>query len=436
MLKSFFFILIILICSHAIAQTIGSKVGFKGTDGRAYTGTINAIRGNQYKIKYDGFEYEAWAAADQFTLISANTNTTNVEGVGSKVSFGAVDGKHYTGIVKAIENGQYRISYDGMNFEAWLTRDQFSFTNTTTTYTPVVVEQPINNQRNLRNNTGLSDLKNIFEFGRSKGWTSPLQENKFNAYLARLTPPHVKALMDILNRANTSSARFFVLKSLLNGDDFPILETFIDELNAHSESYQQERCLVTTHHSIIQQWEYSCSVTVVQTYLGDLCPRYAWGLKVESDFDKASVNPYTNSIALQQKELLEKYGGAASVRGDLSGKYIPINDALNDFVGKLLNVHFSTQQVTEPLTTVFAKVRNQLDKGMDTPLLIGFVGSQARHFILVMNYKYAQGGYQYLIYDPWDGLCDYVSESNILQGSMAPLLTSWRISVDYYYIAD
>lgn len=435
MRKSFVLILIILICSPAIAQTIGSKVSFKGTDGRAYTGTINSIQGNKYKIKYDGFEYEAWAAADQFTLISGNTNTTSGEGIGAKVSFGAVDGKHYTGIVKEIENGRYRISYDGIDFEAWLTRDQFSFANTNTTYTPVV-EQPINNQRNVGNNTGLSDLKNIFEFGRSKGWASPLQENKFNAYLARLTPPHVKALMDILSRANTSSAKFFVLKSLLNGDDFPILEMFIDELNAHTESYQQERCLVTTHHSIIQQWEFSCSVTVVQTYLGDLCPRYAWAIKANSDFDKISNDPYNNSIALQQKELLEKYGGAISLRGDFSGKSIPINDALNEFVGKLLNVHFSTQQVTEPLTTVFAKVRNQLDKGMDTPLLIGFVGSQARHFILVMNYRYVQGGYQYLIYDPWDGVCDYVSESNIMQGSMAPLLTSWRISVDYYYTTD
>lgn len=101
-----------------------------------------------------------------------------------------------------------------------------------------------------------------------------------------------------------------------------------------------------------------------------------------------------------------------------------------------MNVHFSAQQVTEPLPAVFAKVRSQLDKGMDTPLLIGFVGSQARHFILVMNYRYVQGGYQYQIYDPWDGVCNYVRESNILQGSTAPLLTSWKINVDYYYTAD
>ena len=67
------------------------------------------------------------------------------------------------------------------------------------------------------------------------------------------------------------------------------------------------------------------------------------------------------------------------------------------------------------------------------PLLVGFVGTQARHFILAMRYRKVGNGYQYLIYDPWDGKCDYVSESTILNGSLAPLLSEFRITVDYYY---
>jgi hypothetical protein len=351
---------------------------------------------------------------------------SSAQTVGSKVSFNAVDGKSYSGTVTQIQGNRYKISYDGYDYEAWLTSDQFRVVTNTQTV--------------LVKTTGASvpatELQNIFDFGKSKGWATVLQEKKFSDYMARLSGADKTNLLTFLDQAKTSSAKFFVLKSLLNGDDFTILQTFINELNQYSETYQQEHCLITNHRSIIQQWEYSCSVTVVQTFLGDLCPRFAWDVKKISDFDRVANDPYSNQMGLQQKQLLEKYGGASSVRGDYSGKYIAINDALNDFVGKILGVHFSTVQVTESLPAVFGKIRNQLDKGFNVPLLIGFVGSTARHFILVMKYRYVQGGYQYLIYDPWDGVCDYVNESSILEGSFSPLLTSWKISVDYYYMTD
>lgn len=66
-------------------------------------------------------------------------------------------------------------------------------------------------------------------------------------------------------------------------------------------------------------------------------------------------------------------------------------------------------------------------------MLIGFEGTEGKHFVLVMKYKYDGSGYQYLIYDPWDGVSDYVSQSNLEAGSMAPLNNSWKISIDYYY---
>ena len=138
-------------------------------------------------------------------------------------------------------------------------------------------------------------------------------------------------------------------------------------------------------------------------------------------------------MAEQQKQLLEKYGGVASPRGDYSGKAIGINDALNELVGPIVGVKYYAQQVNEPLQSVLGKIRNLIDRGLDVPLLIGFVGTQAKHFILTMRYRQVANGYQYLIYDPWDGVCDYVNESTILQGSLSPLLTQWKISIDYYY---
>ncbi len=411
------------------AQTIGSKVSFLGTDGKTYTGTVKEIQGNRYKIKYDNYDFEAWTTAAQLTILNNESNTTG--GIGSRVAFTAVDGKKYTGSVKAIQGNQYKIDYDGMNFEAWLTAGQFIFTDAKT----ASVQQPAKTQYNIAQNATLQDLKNIFEFGRSKGWASVVHENKFRQFTNGLSAENIKNMVGFVNQAKTASAKFFVLKSWLTGDYIAELQTFIDQLNTVTETVQQEKCLVTSHHSIIQQWQQSCSVAVVQTYLGDLCPRYVWGLKQVQDYDILDHDS-KSATAQQQKWLLEKYGGVVSVRGDNSGKQIPINDPLNELVGKILGLHFSTQQVTTSIPSVFATVRSELDKGLDVPLLIGFVGTESRHFILVMKYRYVQGEFQYQVYDPWDGLCDYVNESTIQQGSLSPLFPGMKISIDYYYTAD
>jgi hypothetical protein len=81
--------LVCFFCSNA--QGIGSKVTFPGTDGRTYTGVIKEIKGDQYKIKYDGYDFEAWVVRTQFTLLDekiAEKNTPQKTGswtVGDKV---------------------------------------------------------------------------------------------------------------------------------------------------------------------------------------------------------------------------------------------------------------------------------------------------------------------------------------------------------------
>ncbi len=357
----------------------------------------------------------------------------NAQSIGSKVSFTAADGKVYTGIVKEIQADKYKIKYDGFDFEAWLDNNQFSVINTTSSPAYTSVVQPEATQWNTANTPSAQDVTSIYNYGKQNGWTSQIQENKLNNYLANLSLQDKIKLNQFINQAKTSSAKFFVLKSLLAGDGYTILQKFINQLNQYPENYQQEKCLVTSYKSIIQQWQYSCSVTTVQTYLGDICPRYAWEVKQVNNFE-VSTNDPNNPMAQQQKMLLEKYGGGASARGDYSGTAIGINDPLNDLVGKILGVTFYAQQITEPLPTVLEKVRMQLDRGLNVPMLIGFQGIDGKHFILVLKYKYANG-YQYLIYDPWNGVCDYVSQYNLEEGSMAPVNNTWRITVDYYYPA-
>lgn len=350
--------------------------------------------------------------------------------IGSKVSFTASDGKTYTGIVIGLKGAEYKIKYDGSDFEAWLTSGQFILVNTSIPTTT----KPSNTTANTPI-TSYQTIEAIFEYGKQKGWTSAQQEKKFRSYINQFSEADKKRGADFFCQANTLAARFFALKSILCGDSYELIQTFIADMNRFPESYQLEKCLVTNRRSIIQQWELSCSVTTVQTYLADLCPRYAWEVKEIKNYDIIANDP-NHPMAQQQKELLEKYGGSATPRGDFSGKSIGILGPLNEYVGAVLDVSFRAVQITESVETVFGKIRTMLDKGINVPLLISFVGSQGKHFILTMRYRNTSNGYQYLVYDPWDGLCDYVNESSIVNGSLAPLLIRSKITVDYYYTTE
>jgi hypothetical protein len=126
----------------ASAQSIGSTISFKGTDGRTYTGVIKEVNGNKYKIKYDNYDYEAWAEASQFTVLTTNTTTANI---GSRVSFPGVDGKTYTGVITETQGNQYKVKYDGYDFEAWLQPNQFTVMAANKTTTIAQADQPSKN---------------------------------------------------------------------------------------------------------------------------------------------------------------------------------------------------------------------------------------------------------------------------------------------------
>jgi hypothetical protein len=346
------------------------------------------------------------------------------------VSFRAVDKKVYYGVKKEIQGNRYRVKYEGYNFESWLAANQFTVTSTTTT--PVYSSGSSTNGGNNVPTATTADLRSILDFGKSRGWASAIQERKLSEFVARFTDQDKRNLVQFISQAKTMSARFFVLKSLLAGDNYETLQKFINQLNAYPEAFQQERCLVINTKSIIQQWQFSCSVTTVQTFLADICPRYAWEIKQIASYDAIANNP-NHPMAQQQKELLEKYGGKASARGDVSGVAIGINGPLNELVGPLLGVTFYAQEVNEPLPAIFSKVRSQLDRGINVPLLVGFMGTDTRHFILALNYRRVGGVHEYFIYDPWEGKSGYVSEDNILRNSFYPLLSQWKLSLDYYY---
>jgi hypothetical protein len=144
--------LYILVSITAIAQNIGSKVTFSAVDGKTYTGTVKEIQNNKYRVKYDGVDFEAWLQRDQFTMLNGNQATNPVNApltAGTKVKFNATDGKAYTGTILQVLGDDYKIDYDGVNFQAWLHRDQFTIMSGNTAMTvnnnTIINDQPQKN---------------------------------------------------------------------------------------------------------------------------------------------------------------------------------------------------------------------------------------------------------------------------------------------------
>ena len=84
MLKKLFFAFFafMIVYASATSQTVGSKVSFSAVDGKYYTGTITDVQAGKYKVKYDGVEFEAWLTKEQFKVTQQTQRlpTTNPSG--------------------------------------------------------------------------------------------------------------------------------------------------------------------------------------------------------------------------------------------------------------------------------------------------------------------------------------------------------------------
>ena len=60
--------LAVLVYTASLCQAVGSKVSLKGVDGKPYTGTITNIQGGKFNVKYNGYDFNAWLTRDQFVL--------------------------------------------------------------------------------------------------------------------------------------------------------------------------------------------------------------------------------------------------------------------------------------------------------------------------------------------------------------------------------
>lgn len=57
----------------SFAQNKGDNVELVGEDGKTYTGKITEISNGKYKVLYDGYDFSAWLTDNQFKVINSGT---------------------------------------------------------------------------------------------------------------------------------------------------------------------------------------------------------------------------------------------------------------------------------------------------------------------------------------------------------------------------
>ena len=133
-----------LFLNLSIAQTIGNKVSIKTGVGNTYTGVITDIQGNKYKIKYEGYDFDAWLTLDQFTVTqgtatppsNANTNATKQSTtfkVGDKVEARDNVGNWLPAqVLETDPTKGYKVHYIDYSdyWDAWVGNDRMRATST------------------------------------------------------------------------------------------------------------------------------------------------------------------------------------------------------------------------------------------------------------------------------------------------------------------
>lgn len=125
----------LLLYGNSFAQTIGTRVSFQGVDRVTYTGVITEILGDKYKVKYDGYNFEAWLTNPQFKILTQNVpppadnkrQSSTTFQVGDKAEVRDHDGSWLPAVVLEADAVKgYKIHYVdwSSNWDTWVKNDR------------------------------------------------------------------------------------------------------------------------------------------------------------------------------------------------------------------------------------------------------------------------------------------------------------------------
>lgn len=275
-------------------------------------------------------------------------------------------------------------------------------------------------------------MKSIFANGVSRDLAGKNQQTALDSALDQLQDGQIAAIAGLLSQAGSQTEQHFILKALIAGESWDAVTGYANEMRGLPESEVVSRSTMRDDHDVIQQWQDACGPTLVQTAAGEADPRYAWELNKVGDLSAIDPEGANATLAAQQKQWLEAYGGVAVERGASGGQGIALTQMLNDTLSSVTGATYQTTEVKNAATALDA-IQGKLDAGYDVPLRLAWDPQGASgHFLLAMAARGQRGNRELEIHDPWTGRTAWVSEKSIAADHFEPLFTGYAKLTHYY----
>ena len=268
----------------------------------------------------------------------------------------------------------------------------------------------------------------VFAQGVSRDWAGANQQRALDRLTAGLSEGQLASIRGLLDQAGGLAEQVFILKAVVVGEPWQNVVAYAGEMRGMPEAEIIRRSTMRDDADVIQQWQDACGPATIQAIAGEADPRFAWELNKAGDLARIDPAGAAKLVAEQQREWLERYGGAAVERGRSGGAGMALGQILNDQLSGLTGASYQTVEAAD-LTQALDRTEALLKDGYDVPLRIEWsppgAGPGYGHFILAMNVRGTPGARELQIHDPWTGQTDWIREADMARNSFSPIFREY-----------
>lgn len=262
-----------------------------------------------------------------------------------------------------------------------------------------------------------ANYDSIFADGVSRQLAYPLQAGQVEPAIAALASADRNALDADLAAAKSETQQIFILKALAAGEPWSLVSTYANDMRNLDDSTVIADSTMHGAMDLRQQWQDACGPAVVETAGGEYDPRYAFVLHQQYQVSVVDPTGVNLTLADQQKQWLEAYGGVAVPVGQAGGKAIGIINLLADRLTPITHATYAAIDATADYPAAFEAMDTALRAGYAVPLRVLFTAEQYGHFIVALETRGARGQHEFLIHDSVSGKTAWVSQATILSQS-------------------
>jgi hypothetical protein len=277
------------------------------------------------------------------------------------------------------------------------------------------------------------DYNALMAKGVSRSLVYKVQQTLLQGKLNALSGTDRSALEAALEATPSETERIFILKAIAAGEPWSLVSVYASDIKGMNEQELISRSTMRDAMDLEQQWQDSCGPAVVETAGGEYDPRYAFELN--KYYQLSTVDPYgvNSTLADQQKQWLEEYGGKAVPRGAAGGApTFKLMEMLNDKLGPITRATYTFVDTTNDYPTGFEAIARMLAAGYAIPWRVLFVNENYGHFIVALDVRGGTGQHDFLLHDSVSGKTAWVSQADVLAKNFSVFFPQ-AVQLTHYY---